>query len=81
LACKPVEKEKRLLLNKSSFLKQLKRTDKEEIGRNTWIKHFITSTELAESWAFRAVEGFGMVLASTDPAELFLPHQFDGNTL
>jgi hypothetical protein len=51
LACKPADKENRLLLNESSFLKHFKRTDEEEISRDTWVKHFITSTKLAETRA------------------------------
>jgi hypothetical protein len=81
LAYKPADKEKRLILNRASFLKHFKRTDEEDIGRDTWIKYFITAIKLGDTRAFRAVKRFGMALASTDPTELFLPHQFDGKTL
>ena len=81
LAYKASDKDKKLLLNRASFLKHFKRSDDEEISRDQWVNYFIDSTKFGNSRALKNIKRFGIALASTDPTEIFAPEQFNGTIL
>ena len=80
LAYKVADKEKKLLLHMSSFLKHFSMSTDDKISRDKWAQMF-KEASLLNGRSHKFLKRFGIALASTDPTELFLPHQFNGTIL